>query len=1342
MGIGLALTLTGNMSWGEFAMSAAGAIPGAGKGAQLAKLGMKGVGKNAAKELAERARPSRYICRGAEPVDMATGAMVDDFVDLTIGGELPLIVERKAVSSFGLGTAFGPSWASLFDCRVEVDADGIALVNVDGSVLWYDRPDPDAVGEVMPRVGTMPLSFVDGAYRVRNVAAGVTYEFSVVGDEGSVRMTADEPHQDEVPRDSVLAVGSVPVAGSSSLAGVADSAVVIGLSAVVSRTGHRFELVYDQQSGLVREVRHGGGAVVEVDTDAVTGRVLGLAVRDEVGVSTPVVSYRYDARANLAEVVNSSGVPMRFAYDDAARIVSWTDRNRVSYHYRYDDRGRVVRQVGTSGMFPNALVHLPDVGADAPVGGRIVVLVETVTDVLAEHERDERIEERLARLAQLPIVALLESGGLAGAGLTGRGRDGAVDSSVVEPGLVVAEELLVDEVLGRIQPWVYRSTAAGDVWRIVSAEGVVTEFEHDVHHNPTAFTGGDGARWETVFDEFGCEVATTDPQGRVSSIERGTWGMPARVTDEAGRVSEAVLDGFGSVVAVTDPVGAVTRFEHVVRASGVVTAARVDADGARTEFDYDAAGRVVRVIDPAQRVWSFERNVFGDVVAVTDPDGAVTSSEFTVEGWLLGQVYPDGTGVRLGYDAEGNQVEVVDEAGHVTRTEYTVFDHPRAVIDPSGGRVEIGYDSTMEQTWVRSPDGLSWRFERDRDARVVAETDYNGARSTFGLDGLGRPVVVTDALGHVRARRFDLLGRLVSEAATADGVTEYGYDVAGDLVSVVNGDARVEFERDGVGRVVAETVNGVVVRSRFDSVGRRTDREVTTGGRSWSATFGFDAAGRLAGIDAGGRFSTPEGRRIGFGYEGAGRESERRFGRSARLRQSFDRRGRLSRQHVLAGAERVAGGEQATGAQRLVAGRVWSYRADGYVTGVDDAVAGATRFDVDASGRVTAAVPSTVGGTRAAGTGAGGGEWFGYTPSGVLARADSGAGQPVGVAASPVAGVARVDGSDRVSRSGTLVTRVGRDRFTYDAAGRLRVRVRARLSRKAEVTEFSYTDGGQIREVGCGDGTRWRYGYDGLGRRVSKSHVDRDGRILDEVVFGWDGNDLVLQSNTALTPRGPVAAGASSTWVWTYHPDGGDVVSQEVVHHTPHTDTTPDKTTPDITPPDITPPVAYPAPDGHRGGVDGWSQGRVDTEFYAIVADLAGAPTELVDPLTGQVAGRAVRSVWGHTTWQGVSSPLGFAGQQHDPESGLFYNRFRFYNPATATYTSPTRWVWGPTRPAPPPTSTTHTSRSTHSGLRSTSRGRVISGRVRRSRVRMCGSATTYSTRPVSMSAAEPTSNE
>ncbi|MCP2258303.1 RHS repeat-associated core domain-containing protein, partial [Streptoalloteichus tenebrarius] len=81
----------------------------------------------------------------------------------------------------------------------------------------------------------------------------------------------------------------------------------------------------------------------------------------------------------------------------------------------------------------------------------------------------------------------------------------------------------------------------------------------------------------------------------------------------------------------------------------------------------------------------------------------------------------------------------------------------------------------------------------------------------------------------------------------------------------------------------------------------------------------------------------------------------------------------------------------------------------------------------------------------------------------------------------------------------------------------------------------------------------------------------------------------------------------------------------------------------------------------------------IDQRFYAIVTDLVGTPTELVDP-AGNLAWHHRTTLWG-AFLPGPRTPaycpLRFPGQYHDPETGLHYNYFRYYDPAGGRYTTP-----------------------------------------------------------------------
>ena len=75
--------------------------------------------------------------------------------------------------------------------------------------------------------------------------------------------------------------------------------------------------------------------------------------------------------------------------------------------------------------------------------------------------------------------------------------------------------------------------------------------------------------------------------------------------------------------------------------------------------------------------------------------------------------------------------------------------------------------------------------------------------------------------------------------------------------------------------------------------------------------------------------------------------------------------------------------------------------------------------------------------------------------------------------------------------------------------------------------------------------------------------------------------------------------------------------------------------------------------------------------------DHLGTPQELTDP-NGQIAWSAQYKAWGEIKEQclewaqreGLTNPIRFQGQYHDHETGLHYNRYRYYDPRVGRFIS------------------------------------------------------------------------
>lgn len=213
----------------------------------------------------------------------------------------------------------------------------------------------------------------------------------------------------------------------------------------------------------------------------------------------------------------------------------------------------------------------------------------------------------------------------------------------------------------------------------------------------------------------------------------------------------------------------------------------------------------------------------------------------------------------------------------------------------------------------------------------------------------------------------------------------------------------------------------------------------------------------------------------------------------------------------------------------------------------------------------------------------------------------------------------------RRTYEGTQLLTAGRVRYEYDAAGRTVLRQKTRLSKKPDTWRYEYDPEDRLTSCVTPDGTVWQYTYDPLGRRTSKQRLSDAGQVAEEVRFTWDGTRIAEQTDSH----------TQVTLTWDH--------------------------------------------DGHRPlaqterRIDPRNQEEVDRRFFAIVTDLVGTPTELVDE-AGHIAWHSRATLWGTTAWNRDATaytPLRFPGQYADLETGLHYNLHRHYDPDTARFTSP-----------------------------------------------------------------------
>ncbi|GAA2514333.1 putative T7SS-secreted protein [Streptomyces longisporus] len=821
----------------------------------------------------------------------------------------------------------------------------------------------------------------------------------------------------------------------------------------------------------------------------------------------------------------------------------------------------------------------------------------------------------------------------------------------------------------------------------------LVRFGYDEHGHLAAVTNSSGLPTRFTNDELGRIIAWTDTNNSSYHYVYDDEGRCTSQSGEAGHLrntfayGEVDPDTGLRVITATNSLGHSTRY-HVNGALQVV--AETGPDGATTHTTYDRYDRPLTVTDPLGRTLSYAYDEAGRMVMAVRPDGRYTSIGYDDQGLPISIAGADGTHTSQQFDEFGNRTQVTDSSGATTRFTYDAFGHLSAITNATGARTTVRCNPAGLPLEITDPLGAVTRYERDGFGRPVTITDplgavtrlewtvegrlarriaADGTTESWTYDGEGNCTSHTDAMGAVSRyeyTHFDLLAARtgpdgvrytfdhdtelhLTKVTNPQGLTwSYAYDPAGRLIAETDFDDRtVTYEHDAAGRLTTSTTaSGETIRFERDVLGRVVRKQAagtvttyaydTTGGLARAAN--ADAVLELQRDETGRLISeTVNGRTLTYTYDPLGRRTGRTTPTGATSTWTYDAAG--NRTELTTGGHTLTFTHDAAGREltRHLAdtltltnafdpmGRLTSQE----LTGPADRRLQHRAYTYRADGNLTA-IDDHLGGTRRfeldpAGrvTSVQAANWtetYAYDTAGNQTRAtwpESMPGQ---------------EATGERSYTGTRITRAGNVRYEHDEAGRVTLRQKTRLSRKPDTWRYTWDTEDRLTSVVTPDGTTWRYRYDPLGRRIAKQRLATDGEtVLEQVDFTWDGTTLCEQ-----TTHSPGTPGPAVTLTWD--------------HNGLHPLTQTERKTPAEA-----------------------SQEEIDSRFFAIVTDLVGTPTELVDE-QGDIAWRTRTTLWGTTTWSRTATaytPLRFPGQYQDPETGLHYNYFRHYDPETARYLTP-----------------------------------------------------------------------
>ncbi|MEY0975086.1 RHS repeat-associated core domain-containing protein [Providencia rettgeri] len=722
------------------------------------------------------------------------------------------------------------------------------------------------------------------------------------------------------------------------------------------------------------------------------------------------------------------------------------------------------------------------------------------------------------------------------------------------------------------------------------------------------------------------------PDGRHVYYDYNELGQLISYTSPSGEKWLLDYDTQGNLTTLTDPQGHIQAYEYSQH--GELLKA-IHPNGAQWQYEYNSTHQLIKTKNPYQNSTEYQFDELGRLQEYTDALKHTTRYHYSQEhasenGSVSDILLPDGVHQHIEYDSERRVVAVTDGEGKITRYRYGPFDLLLAMVRPDGTEVRFEYDSLTRLKAVINATGDKYTYERDRAGQIIRETDFTGRVQEHRYDQLGRRIATRYPDQHELRWRYDVSGLVVEQSEWLDNgvenkclsTTTYEYNARLQLVKATNPDSVVEFEYDAQGRLTCERINGQEIKHDWDS-DHSTLTRTTFGDRELHYAFG--QLGELTSLQI--NQHAP----LEFGYNAVGQEYLRRSEAGFVNSSHYTATGLLAHQRAGRGSENFLQSLQQDPQQPPFCTdvhRSYQYDRAHNVVRIEDDRWKQTTYRYNANDQITETQYSNQIGNRD--------EKFLYDANLNLT-------EHMTLPSDAKGAMLQLFQQQQAGRVTRRDTARGYQLYHYDVNGRLEKKVVYEHGYRPKEWRYLWNTQNQLTACFTPKGDCWRYTYDAFGRRLSKTQtVDSQAAHINPLFpqlkpkvtawhYLWSGDQMVEE--TPIYADGTIAYDSQVQWL--YEPGA------------------------------ITPTARY------QNG-----------KLHYVVTDHQGTPREIFTE-AGKASWAGRLNTWGQMQfWQSrdgladndptyTECHFRFAGQYEDRETGLYYNRFRYYDKDSGQYISP-----------------------------------------------------------------------
>jgi len=344
----------------------------------------------------------------------------------------------------------------------------------------------------------------------------------------------------------------------------------------------------------------------------------------------------------------------------------------------------------------------------------------------------------------------------------------------------------------------------------------------DTTNKITTSTDSLGNITKYEYNDYGLVTKITDSQNNIQTFSWDEALNKTSFTNQNGNTTSFTYDAKGNLLTIKDPLNNTTTFTYEPNFDFVNSI--TDALGNITEYLYDAKGNLIQVKDALTNTTDYTYDIFGQLVQIKDANNNMTN---------------------FNYDSYGNLIRIIDSQNNSTDFTYDLLGNITRLTDSEGNSTDFTYDLLNRLVRIAYSNDSKTFYAYDSVGNLISFVDPNNNITAYAYDVVNRLIKITDSLGNTTQYTYDTEGNRTAIIMDPNSSTiQYHYNNLNRLIKIIDPlNNQTNFSYEPVGNLILRTdANGYAITYTYDALNRLIKKQYPD---QTEETFTYDAIGNI-----------------------------------------------------------------------------------------------------------------------------------------------------------------------------------------------------------------------------------------------------------------------------------------------------------------------------------------------------------------------------------------------------------------------------------------------------------------------------------------------------------------